>query len=511
MHRRFAFIPKLLRSYSISSKQYNQVKVLLQQFRSASQSQQQKILCELKKHWEKIPDQDVINITQKYTTPHYDGVIQKVFNKGSGIRLYQQDNTFYLCGSMAYGAARAGYQIPDDIAKELLKYSERVLPSRAVYTRELAEAHITSVLLLGQGNNFLGLKDAPLENPPQAMILNTGYDIIDTMQQGAKKIIGMENNPVSIICKNHFHGRAEMFNFWKYPDNSENSKPDSQGRIYVTFNNPEELKSTVLNLKKQNYSPFLFIEPVQGEGGVTIASPEFVKTINNLSKNDGLIVCIDEVQSFGCCPEGLASLRIGLNGHIIAFSKMISLGTAPIAVAIMLKDVAETAFPPGSAGGTYSGNPRSAKALTLGLQYIFSKNESGQTLLDRLYTNGENMKKWLIQLKNENSSLIQEIKGIGPMLGIQFYKSEDAQHFHHVLINLKDELEKENLLQIWKSYLLYYSYSPETISNFSGIIQKLSGRSSNIMRLTIGDGSTSDLKLFELTLFFVFEHFKDIN
>jgi acetylornithine/N-succinyldiaminopimelate aminotransferase len=99
----------------------------------------------------------------------------------------------------------------------------------------------------------------------------------------------------------------------------------------------------------------IMLEPVQGEGGVIPATPEFMQALRALTKQLGLLLIVDEVQTgMGRTGELFGYQLSGVEPDIMTLGKGIG-GGVPLAAMLCREEVA--CFEPGDQGGTYNGNP----------------------------------------------------------------------------------------------------------------------------------------------------------
>jgi acetylornithine/N-succinyldiaminopimelate aminotransferase len=99
----------------------------------------------------------------------------------------------------------------------------------------------------------------------------------------------------------------------------------------------------------------VMLEPVQGEGGVIPASREFMQALRALTKQHGLLLIVDEVQTgMGRTGDMFAYQLSGIEPDIMTLGKGIG-GGVPLAALLCREEV--SAFEPGDQGGTYNGNP----------------------------------------------------------------------------------------------------------------------------------------------------------
>ena len=100
----------------------------------------------------------------------------------------------------------------------------------------------------------------------------------------------------------------------------------------------------------------IFFEPVQGEGGYNIATPEFVEYLRDLCDAHGIVLVADEIQSgMGRTGKMFAMEHFGIHPDLSCVGKSIG-GGLPISGVVGRADIIDTA-PPGGLGGTFGGNP----------------------------------------------------------------------------------------------------------------------------------------------------------
>jgi len=414
---------------------------------------------------------------QKYATPHYKGKVVVVADKTEGIRVIESNGDWYLDCNLAYGAAKAGFtpnlheynETNPNSCGDLAKMS--VLPSQAMYTAELSNAL-----------ERLSTRYAPvLKNPDneivQVMALNTGGEIMDSIQQACRRHGGP--NTVVIYPRGNFNGRREHANKLNQDEDLENSfhengnlNVDAAGRCFVEFNDPNDLERTVNECAKQGRLAAIIWEPVQGEGGIFVSSPEYCAMLNKLQAEGSLIVVADEVQTgFAGKRENIGCISnfLGVKPDVLALAKALTLGKVAASAAFIRSSLAKTMVPPGVDGGTFSGSPIACHCL-LAADDFWHKTDA----LDRLYENGvvrkERIEAALVASPNH---FVKAIKGIGSMGAVQFSCGPAAKHYHHLFHNIS------------QPGVLHESFG-HIPAGLKGIIQKLSGKDGSVMRMTSG-------------------------
>jgi acetylornithine/N-succinyldiaminopimelate aminotransferase len=173
----------------------------------------------------------------------------------------------------------------------------------------------------------------------------------------------------------------------------------------------------------------VFVEPVQGEGGVRVADLEFLQALRELCDRYGALLIFDEIQ----CGMGRTGKLWGyehfdVQPDIMTLAKALG-GGFPIG-ATLLKDEVAAAIKPGDHASTFAGSPVVCRAAEVVLQKV-----SDPTMLAHVTAMGDYLTERLSEL---NSPHIQEIRGLGLMTGIQMDKEVlpliEAGHEHGVLL-----------------------------------------------------------------------------
>ncbi len=210
-----------------------------------------------------------------------------------------------------------------------------------------------------------------------------------------------------ITLKNSFHGRTittlsatgqEVFH--------EHFTPMTEGFVHAAANDLEEMKALVKTQKCCG----IFMELVQGEGGVMALDKEYVQAVAKLAKEENLLLMIDEVQTGNGRTGSLyAYMQYGISPDVVTTAKGLG-GGLPIGATMLSKRAAEL-FTPGLNGSTFGGNPiASAGALHI-LQRI------DDTLLAEVCKKSEYIFEALGSAKG-----VKSISGMGLMVGIETEK-----------------------------------------------------------------------------------------
>jgi len=158
----------------------------------------------------------------------------------------------------------------------------------------------------------------------------------------------------------------------------------------------------------------VMIEPIQGETGVNIATPEFLAGVRALCDEAEILLLLDEVQcGMGRTGHFLASQGMGVQGDIVTMAKGIADGF-PMG-ACLARGEAATTLVPGDHGSTFAGQPLACAAALATLGVL---EEEG--LMARAVRVGDHFRSQLRALQREFPENIAEIRGQGLMVGMEF-------------------------------------------------------------------------------------------
>ena len=185
-------------------------------------------------------------------------------------------------------------------------------------------------------------------------------------------------------------------------------EPLPEGFQYVPYNDVEALSKAV-----SAKTAAVLVEPVQGEGGIRVATPVFLKACKDICREQGALLIFDEVQSgMGRTGRLFAYEHFGVVPDVMTLAKGLGGGVA-IGACLATDDVAKV-FTPGSHGSTLGGNPLVCAAALAVLEVILED----QDILGHCARIGEYFMKGLQELQGRCPA-ITEIHGLGLMIGIE--------------------------------------------------------------------------------------------
>jgi acetylornithine/N-succinyldiaminopimelate aminotransferase len=183
----------------------------------------------------------------------------------------------------------------------------------------------------------------------QAFFCNSGAESIEAALKYARKATG---KPGIVALEGSFHGRTlGALSATGQPAKRAAFEPLVPGVRFARLNDVESLHAAATA-----ETGCILIEPVQGEGGIRLASPAFLEAASALASELGALLCFDEVQTgVGRTGTFFAFEQLGVRPHLVTLAKSLANGL-PIGC-LLVADEACGAFEPGDHASTFGGNP----------------------------------------------------------------------------------------------------------------------------------------------------------
>lgn len=224
-----------------------------------------------------------------------------------------------------------------------------------------------------------------------------------------------------ITTVNAFHGRT-MGALTATPQEKYQKPfvPLLEGFKHVPFNDIDALEKAITPA-----TAAIMIELVQGEGGINVATKEYVQAIRKICDAKKILFVVDEVQT-GMARTGkmFGYENYGITPDIMTLAKALG-GGLPIGAMLVKKDLADV-FKPGMHGSTFAGSPLVTK-VALGVIKAIGEDK----ILSNVKTQGAYLTQKLEGLKTKHQ-IIKEVRGLGLMIGVELTQ-EGAQIFKECL------------------------------------------------------------------------------
>ncbi|NLO82147.1 MAG: acetylornithine transaminase [Clostridiales bacterium] len=339
--------------------------------------------------------QDIIALDKKYYMNTFGDRMQVVFEYGSNSTLYDKEGKAYtdFLGGIAVNVL--GYGHPALVEAVSAQLKKLIHCSNLFYIE--AQAKLAQLLV----QNSFG---------DRVFFANSGAEANEGAIKLARKYywnMGMNKYEI-ITTDNSFHGRTlatlAATGQEKY---QKPFQPMPEGFKTVPYNDLEALEKAI-----DDKTSAVMIELIQGEGGIIEAEYEYVKGLERLCREKGILLIIDEVQTgMGRTGRLFAYQHYGIQPDIITLAKGLG-GGIPIG-AIIAREPVASAFDPGSHGSTFGGNPLACSAGIAILSTILQED-----LIDRCAKLGDYFKGKLNDLKDKYK-FIKDVRGKGLMLGME--------------------------------------------------------------------------------------------
>ena len=247
--------------------------------------------------------------------------------------------------------------------------------------------------------------------PGKVFFCNSGAEAVEGAIKLARKYARtiIKRDAYEIITAiNSFHGRTlgalSATGQSKY---QQDFQPLVPGFKYVPFNDLRALEKAI---SKKTCA--VLLEPIQGEGGVKVASPEYLGGVRQVCSRNNLLMILDEVQTgLGRTGKMFAYQHYGITPDVITVAKGLG-GGVPIGATIARNEVAE-ALKPGMHASTFGGNPLACAAGIAVLETI-----KQQKVLNNVNRQSRYLFSNLQRLRSK-FPFIKEIRGIGLLVGVE--------------------------------------------------------------------------------------------
>ncbi len=245
----------------------------------------------------------------------------------------------------------------------------------------------------------------------RVVFMNSGTEANETAFKLARFYASTRHSPYKtkiIAFHNAFHGRSLFtVTVGGQPKYSDGFGPKPADIIHVPFNDLHAVKAVM-----DDHTCAVVVEPIQGEGGVTAATPEFLQGLRELCDQHKALLVFDEVQcGMGRSGDLFAYMHYGVTPDILTSAKALG-GGFPISAMLTTNEIASV-FHAGSHGSTYGGNPLACAVAGTAFDIINTPE----------VLNGVNAKRQLfvkhLQQIGEKYQLFSEIRGMGLLVGAE--------------------------------------------------------------------------------------------
>jgi acetylornithine/N-succinyldiaminopimelate aminotransferase len=241
---------------------------------------------------------------------------------------------------------------------------------------------------------------------------NSGTEAIELSIKMARRFHFVNGHPERfhiVTFEGAFHGRTlAAIAAGGNPKYLEGFGPKLEGFHQVPLN---DIAATKAAITKETAA--LLIEPIQGEGGMRAATPEFLRQLRQLADEHGILLIFDEIQcGAGRTGKFFAHEWVGVTPDILASAKGIG-GGFPVGAVLATADAAK-GMTAGTHGSTYGGNPL---GMAVGNEAVAMMLEPG--FLDHVNQVSNYLRQQLAGLVSAHPDIFEEVRGQGLLLGLK--------------------------------------------------------------------------------------------
>ncbi len=316
--------------------------------------------------------------------------------KGKGSRVWDQQGKEYIDFAGGIAVTALGHCHPALVAA-LHQQGETLWHTSNVFTNEPALR--------------LGRKLVEATFAERVVFMNSGTEANETAFKLARHYAVTRHSPYKtkiIAFHNAFHGRSLFtVSVGGQPKYSDGFGPKPADIVHVPFNDLQAVKAVM-----DDHTCAVVVEPIQGEGGVTAATPAFLQGLRELCDQHQALLVFDEVQcGMGRTGSLFAYMHYGVTPDILTSAKALG-GGFPVSAMLTTHEIA-SAFHAGSHGSTYGGNPLACAVANAAFDLI-----NTPAVLDGVSAKRELFVKHLQRLDAE-FDLFSDIRGMGLLIGAE--------------------------------------------------------------------------------------------
>jgi acetylornithine/N-succinyldiaminopimelate aminotransferase len=335
--------------------------------------------------------QETIGLFDKYVIANY-GRLPRVMVKGEGTYLYDADGNKILDMFPGWAVSGIGHCHPKVVEAVRKQVGELIHIDNTFYSEP-------------QGKLAQLLSDRAFGG--KCFFCNSGAEANEAALKLARLHTAKEKYKF-VTAEGSFHGRTfATVTATAQPKYHEGFLPLLPGFSYIPFNDIAALEAAFTDEVAA-----VMVEPIQGEGGINVATGEFLAAIRELCDAKGAVMILDEVQTgVGRTGKWFGYQHYDVEPDIITMAKALGGGVA--IGAMMAKSEIAASLVPGKHASTFGGNCLACAAAVATIEAIEEDHLLAQAAEIGQYTQDK-----LRSLKDKHS-VIDHVRGIGLMIGIQ--------------------------------------------------------------------------------------------
>jgi len=353
-----------------------------------------------------------VNNWQELEHKYYMPTFQRIpitLVKGQGARVWDEKGREYLDFVAGWAVNSLGHCHPAVVAAVTEQINTLIHTSNSYYT--IPQLKLAELLVQNSCLDKVFLCNSGAEATEGAVKLARRYGHL--YLGGAYEVITTTGS---------FHGRTlAMVSASGQSKFQQPYIPLPSGFVNVEYNNIKAIETAI-----NNQTCAVMLEPIQGEGGVNLPDNNYLKAIQDLCQQKGILLILDEIQTgIGRTGSLFAYEQYGVEPDIMTLAKGLASGM-PIG-AILAKDRASV-FAAGEHGSTFGGNPVACAASYATLKFIIDNN-----ITENARQMGQHLAAGLKSLQ-QKFEFITNVRGLGLLQAIEF-SSDIAQSLMIACLN----------------------------------------------------------------------------
>lgn len=343
-----------------------------------------------------------IGLDETYGAHNYHP-LPVVIAKAKGVWVWDVEGKKYIDMLSSYSAINQGHLHPRIVKAAKDQMSRVTLTSRAFCNDRMGP--------------FLK-KLCDVTGMDVALPMNTGAEAVETSIKVARrwghttKRIPEDDGEI-IVMENNFHGRTTtIISFSSDPESKRGFGPFTPGFVMVPYNDVRAVEKAITSK-----TIAILVEPIQGEAGINIPSPGYLRELRRLCDEHDLLLILDEIQT-GWARTGkmFAFEHEGIKPDVLCVGKALGGGLYPVSASLARKDIMDM-YTPGSHGSTFGGNPLAAAIGEAAIDVLVD---------EKLAQNAENMGAYFAKRLGEiRNPKIKEIRQKGLLIGVEFHLGKE--------------------------------------------------------------------------------------
>jgi len=336
-------------------------------------------------------EKEIMNIESLYLA----NVFSKkplTFTRGKGVLLWDINGKEYIDCASSYGVAAIGHCHPKIVAAIKAQAEQLISLHSCYYNDKRAEFIQKLVNLTPKGLS-------------KAFLSNSGAESVECAIKLARKATG-KTEIIGVMGAYHGKTFGALSLTWdkKYREPFMPLIPDVK---HVTPDNPDKIREAITDK-----TAAIILEPIRGEGGIRVSPDNYLKQVQEICNEKGVLLIFDEVQtSFGRTGKFFGCQNWNVVPDIMCLAKPFA-GGLPIGITVAREDIMST-LKLGEHTTTFSGGPLVCAAGCAALDVLVDEDLTGKAAV-----NGKYFKSQLESLVSKHK-IVKEVRGLGLMLGLE--------------------------------------------------------------------------------------------